>query len=349
MPRIVIAGGGVAALEACLALRERLAADELDITLMTPAARFEYRPLAVLEPFGGISRWSLALDAFAADQDAELVDDALIAVAPHAQVVVGGSGAERGYDLVLIAVGGHSADAIHGALTFRGPADGRRIRALLEDPPGSIAFAAPAGATWALPLYELACLAGAELRSRAAATGLTVVTPEAAPLTQFGPRATEFVIGELARHEIDLVTGADAIAAGDGALELRDGRRIAAEHVVALPRVLGRRIEGVPRDAADFVLVDRHCRVEGLPHVYAAGDVTNLPFKHGGLAAQQADAAAEAMLAELGVPIVPRPLEPVLEGVLFTGGDDGERWPPTKIAARRLTPYLERVMAASDA
>ena len=68
-PRVVIAGGGVAALEACLALRDRLSAADLDITLLTPAERFDYRPLSVLEPFQGMSRWSLALATFAADQD----------------------------------------------------------------------------------------------------------------------------------------------------------------------------------------------------------------------------------------------------------------------------------------
>ena len=83
-----------------------------------------------------------------------------------------------------------------------------------------------------------------------------------------------------------------------------------ADRVVALPRVLGRRIEGVPRDEQDFIPIDEHARVEGVEHVYAAGDVANFPFKHGGLAAQQADAAADAMLAELGLPIVPRPFDP---------------------------------------
>jgi sulfide:quinone oxidoreductase len=349
MPRIVIAGGGVAALEACLALREHLDAEALDVTLLTPATRFEYRPLAVLEPFAGISRWSLALERFAADQQVELVNDALVAVGPNARVAVTGAGDELAYDLLLIATGGHAADAIHGALTFRGPADGRHIRALLADPPASVAFAAPAGATWPLPVYELACLVGAELRRAGATTVLTVVTPETAPLALFGARATEFIRRELARHQIVLVTGADPVAARDGALELRDGRRIGAEHVIALPRVLGRRIEGVPRDPADFIVVDAYCRVTALPHVYAAGDVTNLPFKHGGFAAQQADVAAAAMLAELGEPIVARPLDPVLEAVLFTDDEAGSEWPPTKIASRRLTPYLARVMTAGTA
>src|SRR6478735_1406206 len=97
-----------------------------------------------------------------------------------------------------------------------------------------------------------------------------------------------------------------------------------------------------------------------MDRVYAAGDITTFPFKQGGLATQQADAAAEAMLAELGLPIEPQPFAPVLQGVLFTGGEPtymraplGDRtasaseprgyslwWPPSKIAGRFLSSYL---------
>ena len=103
--------------------------------------------------------------------------------------------------------------------------------------------------------------------------------------------------------------------------------------------------------------MDDHGRVPGADGVYAAGDVTTFPLKQGGLATQQADAAVEAMLAALGVPIVPRPFEPVLKGVLYTDGEpaylratvDGRGseprpyamwWPPSKIAGRYLAPYL---------
>ena len=348
----MIAGGGVAALEACLALRERLSAADLDITLLSPAQRFDYRPLSVLQPFRGISRWSIALATFAADQDITVVHDALTAVGPRSRVAVTGAGDEIPYDVLLVATGGHAADAVHGALTFRGAGEGQAIRELLAAQPPSIAFAAPAGASWPLPLYELALLSAAELRRRGAATEVLLVTPENAPLSLFGPAASEFAADLLARHGIELLTSARAVAARAGALELSDGRRLAAEHVVALPRVLGRRIEGVPRDEEDFIPIDEHARVEGLPHVYAAGDVTNFPVKHGGLAAQQADAAAEAMLAELGLPIAPRPFDPVIQGVLFTD------YEPAYLQARagRRTPaapsdprsYLAVVAAEQD-
>ena len=38
----------------------------------------------------------------------------------------------------------------------------------------------------------------------------------------------------------------------------------------------------------------------GVPDVFAAGDATAEPVKQGGLATQQADAAAEAIAAEAG-------------------------------------------------
>jgi NADPH-dependent 2,4-dienoyl-CoA reductase/sulfur reductase-like enzyme len=47
---VVIAGGGVAALEAAMALRE-LAGDRVKLTLLAPTADFIYQPMAVLEPF----------------------------------------------------------------------------------------------------------------------------------------------------------------------------------------------------------------------------------------------------------------------------------------------------------
>ena len=47
--------------------------------------------------------------------------------------------------------------------------------------------------------------------------------------------------------------------------------------------------------------VDRLGRVEGMSGVYAAGDVTTFPLKHGGLATQQADTLAHAIAASLGI------------------------------------------------
>src|SRR5262245_33666248 len=48
---VLIAGGGVAALEAMVALRT-IAEERVEIELLSPDRDFFYRPLAVAEPFG---------------------------------------------------------------------------------------------------------------------------------------------------------------------------------------------------------------------------------------------------------------------------------------------------------
>ncbi len=356
-PRIVIAGGGVAALEACLALRSFLSADELAIDLLCAAQRFEYRPLSVLEPFEGEATWSLDLARFAADQDAGLVADRLAAVEPAARVAVTGAGRRLSYDRLLVALGAEPVRAVPGALTFRGSRDAALLRETIDLAHSAIAFAAPAGAFWTLPLYELALLTAARLAARGRSTPVLVVTAEPTPLEAFGPRASAAVADLLEAAGVVFHGGVAPIAADAGDLELEDGRRIAASTVISLPRLNGRPVPGLPHDASGYVPVDEHARVIGCDGVYAAGDVCDYPLKQGGLAAQQADAAAEAMLAELGLPIVPRPFAPVLQGVLYTGRDPAYLrapvaghapaprsyslwWPPSKIAGRYLSPYL---------
>lgn len=363
-PRVVIAGGGVAALEGCLALRTQLDAETLDITLLTTSERFHYRPLAVLEPFGAQRAWSLDLAQLAADQDVDLRIGSLFSVDPERRAAVPSPGPDLSYDVLLVAIGAQPVQAIPGAVTFGGSADADLLRGLLAEleawPQPHVVFALPPAASWPLPLYELALLTSAHLRARGVDARLTLVTGEAAPLELFGARASEVVGGLLQDAGIGFVGDREPVGVRAGALQLQDGRRVNADRVVSLPRLVGRRVAGLPHVDEDFIPVDEHGRVRGVPHVYAAGDLVDFPIKQGGLAAQQADAAAEAMLAELGFPVAPRPFRPVLQGVLYTGRDAaylraplGEPaaasaeprpyslwWPPSKIAGRHLSPYL---------
>jgi hypothetical protein len=79
--RVVVAGGGVAGLEAVLALRE-LAGDRVAVTLLAPTTEFVYRPQAVREPFalGPADRYDLR--EMADDLGAELVVDRLSWIDP---------------------------------------------------------------------------------------------------------------------------------------------------------------------------------------------------------------------------------------------------------------------------
>ena len=125
-PRIVIAGGGVAGLEACLALRSFLGEHELHIDLLCREHRFEYRPLAVLEPFDGAPAWSMELERFAADQDVRLVRDSLAAVEPDRHVAITAYSGRLAYDALLVCVGARAVRALPGAITFRGGRDAAR-------------------------------------------------------------------------------------------------------------------------------------------------------------------------------------------------------------------------------
>ena len=129
--------------------------------------------------------------------------------------------------------------------------------------------------------------------------------------------------------------------------------------IISLPVITGPEIAGLPCDPQGFVPVDEYGRVEGVADVYAAGDGTDFPVKQGGLATQQADAAAEHIAADLGADLDPQPFKPVLRGQLITGteslnlryglaGGQGEGaaspdylwWPPQKVAGRYLAAWL---------
>jgi sulfide:quinone oxidoreductase len=261
----------------------------------------------------------------------------------------------------VVATGAPSRDAVPGAVTFRGPLSAGAVEGVLArataEPGLRLVFAAPAGATWPLPLYELALLSAAALRERGVSEpDLTVVTAEPAPLAAVGPEVSEALQTALDDAGIDLVTGAAPTVALDGALQLRGGGLIGADVVIALPQLIGPRIPGLPSDDDGFIPVDEHCRVIGCEDVLAAGDATVSAIKHGSLAAQQADAVAETIAASVGAISDPQPFAPLLRGMLLTGGDPlyiraeaggattvspEPLWTPAgKIVGRYLSPFL---------
>ena len=361
--RVIIAGGGVAALEAMVALR-KLAGAELEIGLIAPDTNFWYRPLAVAEPFGLGRVYRFELAALTGAVGASFLRDALTAVDAARRTVTTRGGRAVGFDALLVALGASPTTAVDGALTFRGPPDvdalGRLLREAEDGHVGSVAFVAPPGATWSLPLYELALLTKAHLTSRGRTVRVQLVTPENAPLAMFGEEASQAIGALLADRGIDVTLGAHAVSFEGRHLRLVGGDDLEADAVVALPSLRGPRVPGLPADGLGFISTDDHARVVGVPGVYAAGDATAFPIKQGGLAAQQADAAAHAIAADAGAPIVAEPFRPVLRGLLLTGGipqfmrtdlagwgqhafaldTDPLWWPPSKIAGRYLGPFL---------
>lgn len=362
--RVLVAGGGVAALEAMVALR-RFAEERVDIELLAPDREFCYRPLAVAEPFaaGEVTRFDLA--SLAAGCGCRHRLGALVAVDPERRRARTTRGDALGYDSLLVAVGARQREALPRAFTFRGPDDSPAFEALLDalvtGEAARIVFAVPSGVTWPLPLYELALQTGAHVHQHhLEGVGLTFVTPEERPLGIFGPQASDTVAALLAERGVHLLTSTYPEAVTAGSLRLLSAGEIPADAVVALPRLTGIEIAGLPHDADGFLHVDELMRVTGADDVYAAGDGTSFPVKQGGLATQQADVAAASIARAAGAPVEQPRFDPVLRGLLLTGGEprflraelEGGRgqgaapdieapwWPPAKIAGRYLGPYL---------
>jgi sulfide:quinone oxidoreductase len=363
-PKVMIVGGGVAALEALIALRN-LGQERVELELVTPHAEFAYRPLAVAEPFGLGEARRYDLVRIAQEHGAALHLAELAMVDPGARAIVTRDGRSLGYDLLLVAVGARPEVSIPGSVTIQGPGYTSRFRTVLRELEERhirrVAFAVPPGASWPLPLYELALMTAARVAERGLRkVELSLVTPESEPLELFGRAASAEIRELLDDRGVRLHTGHYPARFENGELTLVPSGAVAAERVVSLPRLRGPETPGLPCDAEGFIPTDLHGLVQGELDVYAAGDATTCPIKQGGVAAQQADAVAEAIAARAGAPVEPTEFRPVLRGLLLTGstprymraevtgGRGGESdlsehalwWPPSKIAGHWLAPYL---------
>src|SRR3954471_5927693 len=374
---VVVAGGGVAGLEAVMALRD-LAGSRVRITLLDPGTNFVYRPLSVGEPFALGAARATSLPQFARDFDCELVQDTVSEVFPDLHTLALQSGDEIRYDKLVVTLGARRQPAFAHATTFRGQEDVEALHGLVKDVEDgyvhSIAFVVPSGVSWSLPLYELALMTARRAYEMCVAVEITFVTPEERVLPLFGSRASVDVHAMLDAAGVRVrCEFAPEIPRKGTVLLHPTGDWIEADRIVALPVVRGRRITGLPCDSDGFLPIDSFARVAGVSDVYAAGDGANFPVKQGGIACQQADVLGAHIAHEAGVAVDVPPFRPVLRGQLLTGAkphfmrhdlraQTGEEdasserllwWPPTKVAGKYLAPYIaaeeERERVASAA
>jgi sulfide:quinone oxidoreductase len=364
--KVIVSGAGIAGIETALALRE-LAGDRVEVELCDPRREFAFRPFAVGEPYGAARVFRYDLAEMARRCGAGFRPGGIVSVEPERRLAVTRDGEGLPYDYLVVANGARALWAVPGAVTFWGVADegqvGETIADLRAGALSRLAFTMPGGHSWALPLYELALLGAAELeKAGVSGTRLTVVTPEDAPLELFGRRAGEQMAELLGERGIEVVVGTHPVKFEDGRLLVAPGKAIEADAVISLPRLEGRRVGGIPHDEDGFIGVDEHGRVLGLENVFAIGDITAFPVKQGGIATQQADVVAEAIAAAAGADLQPQPFDPVLRGVLWTGGRPRYLYGrPTgghgeasslsekphgplgdgKVAGRHLTPFLD--------
>jgi sulfide:quinone oxidoreductase len=366
-PNITIVGGGVAALEGALALRD-LTQGRANLQIVSASNEFVYRPMTVREPFAFPPAHRYSLEQIADDIGATLIVDRFAWVDAANHVAHTESGRSLAYDALLLGLGARMRAPLEHATTIDDARMDGLLHGVIEDVEGGylrrIAFVATGRVGWPLPLYELALQTARRAYDAGVEVEISLVTPEERPLAIFGPAVSTAVAELLDEAGVRFVAPVYARMPDKNHLELSPGgRRLTVDRVIALPELFGPAVRGLPAAEHGFIPVDDHAAVRGVADVYAAGDATDCALKFGGIAAQQADAAAQQIASRAGAPVSPRPFRPEMHGMLLTGGqpryisaritggrgfsseisDTAPADHSAKIAASYLAPYLERL------
>lgn len=359
--RVVIVGSGVAALEAMLALVSRVPG-RAAITIVAPERPFVYHPLSTCAVLGGAPP-SIPLDDLVRTYGIARVPDRAAAIDTARRRVRTEGGADLQYDALIVATGAPRRRARPGALTLGDPADVPAVQRLLHKLASgavhSVAFAVPNRWAWALPVYEVALLAAAHVERAGGDAQLTIVTPERDPLELLGSRASRAVARLLAERGVGFRGFTFPLSHEHGVLLTAPGGPVPADAVISAAEVEAATLPGLPAGRRGFVSTDEFGRVDGRDDLFVVGEASAYPIRQGGLAAQQAEAAASAIAASIDPGLQALRFTPVLRAALITGAEPlyvrtelhgarreelatGALWaPPGKIAARHLGALLD--------
>ena len=266
--RVFIAGGGVAGIEALLALRH-LAGDRVDVTLAAPTPEFIYKPLAVEEPFRPEPAMRKELEPLVSGSGGSFVRKAVRRIDPDRGVAEFDDDTSIDFDAAIVCIGAKAMSAFPHAETLRTSGEPIDIDGLLRRAAvhefGRMVFIVPPTGSWPLPVYELALMA--EQRARQLSLDnvqITIVTPEHEPLGVFGHLASDAVSSLLETRGIEVRTSARAHEEASGAIMLEPWHEhLDAGAVVALPELVGPALPGLPADDRGFIPIDQHARVQG--------------------------------------------------------------------------------------
>ncbi len=326
---VCVVGSGTAGLEGLLAAREQLGSDA-ELRLVAPEREFRYRPASQDSLFRPAGERALAIADLVAESGAQWTADRAEAIHVEERAVMTRDGDTVNFDFLLLAFGSQAKRALEQGYVWQRGADpsflDRIIRETIMGEVTTVAVNIPRGARWPLPGYELALVLG--WRAVGTDARVTLLTAEERPLAALGSEATAAISRELDAAGVEVIAGVEAIdsesAAGDRADPVQltlvaeertgggdaligkptdaargrtAGTPVTFDRLISLPTVVAPFIAGVPTDAAGFIEVDETLRVCGSEWVWAAGGCIAAALEHSALAAQQADAAIDAIAA----------------------------------------------------
>lgn len=370
--QVLIAGGGVAALEAAFAVHA-LAGDRVSTRVLTASDAYVDRPRTIGEPFNHAYAEHYPMASLVAGAGAELVHGMLVEVDTERSSALSSDGRAYSYDALVVATGATMQPRFAHATTLDDARMDEVLHGLVVDIEEGyvrrLAVVAPAPISWPLPAYEVALMAAERAWDMQVEMEIVLLTPERSPLEMFGEAASTELAGLLRSRGVEVITSAVSdVTTNRIVVAHPSGRVVDADRIVALPEFRGPDIAGLPSDGGGFLPVDGFGRVRRVERVWAAGDVTDYPIKQGGVAAALADVVAQEIAARAGVPLTIDPFAPSLRAVLMTGGSPrylygrAAPWPggheqsqfserpldgsEDKILARYLTPHLHELRSA---
>jgi sulfide:quinone oxidoreductase len=283
--RVVVAGGGIAALEVLAGLRA-LAGERVDATLLAPDRSFSYCPLSMAVPITFLDERNRPLEELAAGWGATFVRDGLTQVDEARGRVLTHDGDFLSYDALVIAVGARP-DHRDPDMTWSRSADatarlGRILEEIEEGAVRRLAIVVPPRAAWPVDAYEPALVASLAAERAASKTKISVFTAEKAPVEALGAATAEAIAAELARAGIELVAGVAATLPGQSEEAGRDAFSSVVARLAPPRRRTGERAQLVLRlSPGSPVAVDRVLflpavqvrspRARGRPAAEAAG------------------------------------------------------------------------------
>ncbi len=360
-PRLVILGGGVAAVEALLAAAE-FSAGRAEIILVSGDPHFRLPPLAAAAPFAVGHAAPVDLAELCARHDATFRQGLVAMVDAPRQRLVFDDGAELAYQALIVAVGATPVPGTEAGTHYE-PAAPDRVAGIAADLEegwaGSVAVVVPDAPTWPMPPFEFALYLRHAALTAGSDAAVHLCTPDPEPLRWLSEEAAQTVARTLAEAGVQLHAGRVPKVVRSGVVEFEGGGEpVHADRILALPRLVGPAMPGLPYDEHGFIEVRGDRTVPGRPMIWAAGDGTTTPVKFGALACHAADLAAAGALDAIGLPGPHVEAHPVLHARLLTpqgsvslSSDPSQPEPEggwtggEKIAGRYLRPALEQLGA----
>ena len=316
MKKVTVIGSGFAGLTAVRQLRKL--DSTLEITLVSPEPVLQYYPSLIWVPAGLRKREDILipLDKFFRKMRVNYHRANATGLREGGRILETDNG-EIANDGLIIASGGRFIKKLPGIEHAITPCEGidaaEQIRDRLKTMQGgsiAVGFAGNPKEPSAMrggPMFEFLFGIDRQLRDEGRRDNFRIVffSPAPKPGNRLGPKAVEGLLEEMKKRGIETRLGHKMRGMEAGKV-MTEGGEFDADLILFMPGMTGNTWfdnTDLPRSEGGLIKADRQCRVEGMEHVYVAGDSGSFPGpdwmpKQAHMADLQAEAAAKNLVAE---------------------------------------------------